>query len=44
MTHDPIYRESAMALEAMGPEQASSWVDTLMDILTLPVLYSEVTR
>ncbi len=33
---DPIYRESALALEGMTSEDCGAWVQTLMDILTLP--------
>lgn len=42
--HDPIYRESAIALEAMGPHESTSWMNTLMEILTLPIIYREVQR
>lgn len=36
MPRDPIYRESALALESLTAAECSEWVQTLLDILTLP--------
>lgn len=36
MPTDPIYRDSAMALEAMPGSESVSWLSTLLDIKLLP--------